>query len=95
MRCLLKNKYFSLYYKESNKNHYGISVPKKVGHAVIRNKLKRQLKNIIIQNEKTIQPNYNYVIIVKETSLTLNYEGLKNNILDLIVALFPVPNKPT
>jgi len=80
----IKNKYFSLYYKESNKVHYGITVPKKIGHAVIRNKLKRQLKNIIIQNEKTIQDSYNYVIIVKETSLTLDYEGLNKNLLELM-----------
>lgn len=79
-----KNKYFSLYYKESNKTHYGITVPKKTGHAVIRNKLKRQIKNIIIQNEKTIQQNYNYVIIIKETSLTLDYEGLTKYLLELM-----------
>ena len=40
-----KNKYFSLYYKESEKVQYGVTVPKKLGHAVIRNKIKRQLKN--------------------------------------------------
>ena len=79
-----KNKYFSLYYKENNKVHYGITVPKKIGHAVIRNRIKRQLKNIITQNEKTIQDTYNYVIIVKETSLTLDYEGLTKNLLELM-----------
>lgn len=80
----LKNKYFSLYYNESAKTHFGITVPKKIGHAVIRNRLKRQIKNIISQNEMTIQQQYNYVIIVKETSLTLDYEGLKINLLELL-----------
>lgn len=79
-----KNKYFSIYYKESNTTLFGITVPKKVGIAVIRNKLKRQLKNIIANNENYIQPNYNYVIIIKEPSLKLDYIGLKNNLLDLI-----------
>jgi ribonuclease P protein component len=79
-----KNNYFSIYYKESNSTLYGITVPKKVGKAVIRNKLKRQVKNIIRTNEKYIQSNYNYVIIIKEPSLKLDYEGLKNNILDLM-----------
>ena len=50
-----KNKYFSLYYKESNNTLYGITVPKKVGKAVIRNKLKRQTKNIIRNNEFSIR----------------------------------------
>ena len=80
----VKNKYFSLYYKKSEKPHYGITVPKKIGHAVIRNKIKRQLKNIISQNENSIQSCYNYVIIVKETSLTLDYEGLKTYLLELV-----------
>ena len=79
-----KNKYFSLYYKESDKTLYGITVPKKVGKAIIRNKLKRQLKNIISNNEKYIQSNYNYVIIIKEPALKLDYEGLTSNLLDLM-----------
>jgi len=79
-----KNKYFSIYYKESNTTLFGITVPKKVGVAVIRNRLKRQVKNIISNNEKYIQSNYNYVIIIKEPTLNLNYEGLSNNLLDLI-----------
>ena len=79
-----KNKYFSIYYKESNSTLYGITVPKKVGIAVIRNKLKRQIKNIISTNEKYIQSNHNYVIIIKEASLKLNYEDLTNNLLDLM-----------
>ena len=78
-----KNKYFSIYYKESTTTLYGITVPKKVGIAVIRNKLKRQLKNIICNNEKYIQSNYNYVIIIKEPALKLDYDGLTNNLLEL------------
>ena len=79
-----KNKYFSLYYKESDTTLFGITVPKKVGKAVYRNKLKRRVKNIISKNEKYIQSNYNYVIIIKEPSLTLDYEGLESNLLDLM-----------
>ena len=41
----LKNNYFIIYYRENNKNinRYGISVPKKTGKAVIRNKIKINL----------------------------------------------------
>jgi len=79
-----KNKYFSLYYKESKTTLFGITVPKKVGKAVIRNKLKRRVKNIISNNEKYIQSNYNYVIIIKELALKLDYNGLTNNLLELL-----------
>ena len=80
-----KNKYFSVYYqKTEDDNKYGISVPKKVGKANIRNKLKRQIKNIIITNEKNIQTGFNYVIIIKEASLELSYQELSYEILNLL-----------
>jgi ribonuclease P protein component len=80
-----KSKYFSVYYKKTNENNkYGITVPKKVGKAHIRNKLKRQIKNIIITNEKDIQTGFNYVIIIKEASLELSYQELSYEILSLL-----------
>ena len=63
---------------------YGITVPKKVGKAYIRNKLKRQIKNIIITNEKDIQTNYNYVIIIKEPAKNLQYLLLEEELLKLL-----------
>ena len=57
---------------------------KKVGKANIRNKLKRQVKNIIITNEFNIQNNYNYVIIIKEAVLTLSYNDMAKELLDLL-----------
>ena len=80
----VKSKYFSIYYIQSDKTLYGITIPKKIGKAHVRNKLKRQIKNIIITNEFDIQKNYNYVIILKEASLNLNYEELKKELLYII-----------
>ena len=80
-----KNKYFSIYYEKSaSDNKYGITVPKKVGKANIRNKLKRQVKNIIMTNEFNIQNNYNYVIIIKEATLELSYNEMTNELLNLL-----------
>ena len=77
----IKNKYFSIYYEVSEQNLYGITVPKKIGKAHVRNKLKRQIKNIIIINEKNIQKNYKYVIIVKEAILELSYSAKEKELL--------------
>jgi len=79
----VKNKYFSIYYQESDKKLYGITVPKKIGKAHVRNKIKRQIKNIIINNEFDIQNNFNYVIIIKEAILELDYQSIKNELLNL------------
>ena len=80
----IKNKYFSIYYQITDNNKYGITIPKKIGKAHIRNKLKRQIKNIITTNEKNIQTGFNYVIIIKEASLGLTYQELSYQLLDLL-----------
>lgn len=80
----VKSKYFSIYYQPSEKVHYGITVPTKIGHAVVRNKLKRQVKNIIYNNEKDIQSGFNYVIIIKEATKLLDFSGLEKELLYII-----------
>ena len=80
----VKSMYFSIYYIESNDTLYGITVPKKIGKAHIRNKVKRQIKNIIITNENNIQTYYNYVIIIKEAALKLDYASLEKELLNLM-----------
>ena len=80
-----KNKYFSIYYRKNNQdNRYGITIPKKTGTAVVRNKIKRRLKNIIDNNKKIVQSGYDYVIIVKKGVLDLTYQEMERELLKLI-----------
>lgn len=80
----VKNKYYSIYYEKNNsKNLYGISVPTKTGNAVIRNKLKRQVKNIIDNNKNYIQSSYNYVIILRKNLLDLDYQSKEKELINL------------
>lgn len=82
----IKNKYYSIYYikNENNFNQYGISVPTKTGNAVLRNKIKRQLKNIIDSYEKDIKKSFNYVIIIKKDLLNLTFYEKKEELYNLI-----------
>ena len=81
----IKNKYYSIFYKKNNTeiNRYGISIPKKTGKAVIRNKIKRQIKNIIDTNKLYIQKPYDYVIIIKKQILELLYKEKEEQLIDL------------
>lgn len=80
-----RNKYFSVYYRKNNdKNKYGITVPKKTGTAVIRNKIKRRVKNIIDNNKNIVQKNYDYVIIVKKGIIDLTYQEMEEELLKLL-----------
>lgn len=79
----LKNKYYSLFYTKANNTLFGISIPKKIGNAVVRNKNKRQIKNIIDNNKNNIQNNYNYVIIIRKEILSLSYKDKEKELIDL------------
>ena len=63
--------------------HFGISVSKKLGNAVIRNKLKRQIKDIL--DKKDYQNNFNCIIILRKAILNLNY-AQKKMILDRLLS---------
>lgn len=80
------NKYFVLcsVKKDFEKNNYGIAVGKKVGNAVIRNKIKRQIRNIV-DNNKNLFPNFhNYIIISKKEVLNLSFQEMNDELVKLI-----------
>ncbi len=83
------SEYFSIFaaknfYKPRYKNNLLISfvMKKKIGNAVKRNKIKRRLKNIMIEAIKKISLNlnYSYLIIAKKTVLNDNYMDIKKNL---------------
>jgi len=80
-----RNNYFNIYIERNfnKENKFGLSVSKKVGNAVIRNKIKRQLKSII-DSKKDFQNYHDYIIIVKRSVLETNYLEMKNELLKLI-----------
>ena len=73
-----KSKNFVIYNKDSNFNfpRFGIAVGKKVGNAVIRNKLKRQFRMLLTTNKNLFSNNKDYIIIVKRSALMSSYQEL-------------------
>jgi len=80
----IKNKYYSIFLKKDENTLFGISIPKKLGSAVTRNKIKRQIKNIIDINKKYIPKNYNYVIIIRREILELTYLEKEKELITLL-----------
>ena len=78
------SKFFVVYSLNNNINHnrYCISVSKKIGKANIRNLFKRRIKNILMKN--SINNNRDYVIILRNSVLSLNYVNLEKEILNIL-----------
>ena len=71
-----KNKSYVVYVYENKLDIYrfGISVSKKLGKAVYRNKYKRQLRYIIDKYKKYYQNGFDYIIIIRNSYIDLNFE---------------------
>ncbi len=70
---------------EEGDYHFGISVSKKLGNAVMRNKLKRQIRSII--QEKDYQKNFNCIIILGKGILSRTYQEMEENLLEALKRL--------
>ena len=81
--CFYFEKYTIYHGIKSDNTLFGISIPKKIGNAVIRNKNKRQIKNIIDNNKNNIQNGYNYVIIIRKEILSLSYQEKEQELINL------------
>ena len=55
----------------------GFAVTKKVGHAVVRNKVRRRLREIIQKQLPLLKQNYNIIIVAKESISTASFETLR------------------
>jgi ribonuclease P protein component len=78
-----KNHYFSLYQRmnpETSHFRYAISVGKKIGNAVTRNRVKRQITSIIDNLNIKMDTNKDIFIIVKPVVLELDFSGMKKEL---------------
>ncbi|UKS54559.1 ribonuclease P protein component [Mycoplasma feriruminatoris] len=83
----IKNFCFVIYYKDNDQSYlkYGISVGKKIGNAVVRNKVKRQIRMILRQNISEIGTiSKDIIILVRKSVLDLKYATLSKSLVKLI-----------
>ena len=69
----IKTSAYIIYIERSNEkiHQFGISVSKKIGNAVTRNKTKRQIKNII--DKKDYKNNFKCIIILRKNFLNNSF----------------------
>ena len=64
-------------------SRFGISVPKKIGNAVIRNKIKRQVRSAIGQSTN-FEKSVDIVFIVRKNYQIDNFNQIKSEIHELL-----------
>lgn len=81
---LYKNKYFALYIiKEKERYRFGIAVSKGIGTAVVRNKIKRQIKDIIDKSGIDYRP-FGCIIVARREILNINFDDKKRYLIELL-----------
>jgi ribonuclease P protein component len=70
------------YYPQPQQPHFrlGISASKKVGIAVVRNQIRRRIKEIVRLNEARIPPGYDYILIVRKPAVEMEYGELEKSL---------------
>ena len=69
--------------KTNEKNYnFGFSVGKKIGNAVTRNHIKRQLKTIV--SKKSYQNGFNCIIIVGSNILNKTFSEKERDLLEVL-----------
>lgn len=82
-----------LYYypNNSNINRVGFSVSKKIGNAVVRNKVKRRLREIM-RLKKDLKKGFDIIIIARKPVIKLDYSGMERD-LDKLFNKAGIQNK--
>ena len=79
----MANRKFVIYKLEKKQDHYrvGISVSKKLGNAVVRNKIKRRIRHIIMAESEGLDNNSDFVVIARKGVENLSFSEFEQNLL--------------
>ena len=86
-------RYLVLYCKRngSKENRVGITVSKKLGGAVVRNRARRRLRECYRLNEHRLRPGYDIVIAARSRCLTAPFAALEASFVAACASLGMIP----
>ena len=67
----------------TNTNRVGITVSKKLGHAVVRNRVRRRLREVYRLNEAAFLPGWDIVVVARSRCITASFDQLTRSYLAL------------
>jgi len=82
----MANRQFVIYMldqPEEKEFRLGLSVSKKVGKAVVRNRIKRLIRQVFIEEKDNIQKGKDYIIIARKPAAEMDYHEVKKSLIHL------------
>ncbi|OAB42065.1 ribonuclease P protein component [Paenibacillus glacialis] len=70
--------------KEVEQFRVGISVSKKVGNAVVRNRMRRMVKEIVRHHDSELIEHVDLVFIVRKGAITMPYKDMERSVLHVL-----------
>ena len=64
-------------------NRVGITAGKKLGKAVVRNRVRRRLREVYRLNEEKFKPGWDIVVVARSRCITASFEKLTDSYLSL------------
>ena len=82
----LPDKYLVLHYlkNDSEESYFGINASGKVGNAVVRNKIKRRIKEILRLNHDCIIKGYDIIFVVRVRCANADFTQIKRSVEKLL-----------
>ena len=79
------NGYLVLYARKNRQgeNRVGITVGKKLGHAVVRNRVRRRVREVYRLNEERFAPGWDIVVVVRTRAIHADFQKLTQAYLQL------------
>lgn len=65
------------------RNRVGITVGKKLGHAVVRNRVRRRLREVYRLNESSLTPGWDIVLVARTRAIAAPFSDLTESFLKL------------
>ena len=79
----IQSTYFVLYMLENGRSHHrlGITASRKIGRAVVRNRIKRSLREVFRANKQAIFPHCDLVVNAKRSAARARNQQIQEDVL--------------